>query len=188
LEAGEAESAVVVAHVSADVCLVIDHYEKILQLTFYSYTEAAPILYERNLFDFRSVDQLIQFPKSLLPQRLKSIRSVELHWTFSDAPYAPWDRKTWIEACDALAAMTGLRDLKIELRDDQSPFTGLLNFTRDDVEQGGFEKVQPRSWALQVLSDRGINVDGTFEVRVAWPAEERENLGEKELPFRITRV
>jgi len=84
--------------------------------------------------------------------------------------------------------MTGLRDLKIELRDDQSPFTGLLNFTRDDVEQGGLEKVQPRSWALQVLSDRGINVDGTFEVKVAWPAEERENLGEKELPFRITRV
>jgi len=84
--------------------------------------------------------------------------------------------------------MTGLRSLKIELRDDQSPFTGLLNFTRDGVEQGGFDKVQPRSWALQVLSDKGINVDGTFEVKVAWPAEERENVSEKELPFQVVRV
>jgi hypothetical protein len=87
---------------------------------FKRYTEAVPILYTRNIFDFDSLESLIAFSCTILPKRLDSIRHLrfDLHFQFSlyfseNTPYSDWPR--WERTWRIISTMTRLRDLRANI-------------------------------------------------------------------------
>jgi hypothetical protein len=82
------------------------------------YSEAIPILYKKNIFDFDKLDTLIDFQKTILPQRHNQIRILNFTWHFrgmvrGDAD--PSDIATWRDTCNALASFTQLEELQIHI-------------------------------------------------------------------------
>lgn len=101
-------------------------------LTLASYIETIELIYSEKTFTFNSPDPLIDLRATILPSRLCAIRSlsfstrlwlplqpdvqrlfpklIELPW-----PLPPYDFRTWVEACNVIAQMPGIRDLHILL-------------------------------------------------------------------------
>ncbi|KAI9800270.1 MAG: hypothetical protein M1833_003384 [Piccolia ochrophora] len=141
-----------------------------------SYSEAITILYAHTTFDLAGLDSLLFLSSTILPQRLNTIRSIDLFWDFRylDSPYSdtarpfdfPHDVATWERAWRVLAGMEGLRELKVMLVDN--------DWTLDRVTE---EKI------FQPL--RAVTQPTVFEVDVRWPAS--EGLLLEDVPFRIKR-
>ncbi|KAF2491387.1 hypothetical protein BU16DRAFT_565091 [Lophium mytilinum] len=146
------------------------------------YTEAVPLLYKSNTFDFRNLDVLLDFPKTILPHRFQLIRNLTLQFIFMLArahrPYqvssaqakARKDLEDWQKACAVLAQLKNLRDVAVLLGD------------RREQQGDGWKRV-----VLEALGQ--VRVNGRFVVRLTW----RETEWEKEvaeqgaLPFEIGR-
>jgi len=125
------------------------------------YSETINLLYTRTHFILHQNDTLSDFRSAVLPVRLSSIRSLTLHWQFrsymtfernvlgklESKVFAPWDVKTWEQACKILESMTELRELVIDVR-------------------GGFMYEGYIADMLEYL--RGVNAQA-FRVRVPWP-------------------
>ena len=90
------------------------------------------MLYNENTFDFNHIDPLIDLPNTTGFQNLQSIQSLRLGWTFTfpfkqEVPYhfvglsedrwppPPYDFPTWEAACEAIASMTGLKEIYMRL-------------------------------------------------------------------------
>jgi hypothetical protein len=137
------------------------------------YSEALPILYASNTFDFRSLDTLWQFPTTILPQRLDMIRSINVRFSFRPGEKQERDEIAWRRACKALEGMRGLKRLWVIL---------------DDKREGNREKW----WILQPLV--GVRMEGEFVVRVTWEENVWEHAwrigeweGRCEVPFTLVR-
>ena len=99
----------------------------------YRYSEAIYVLYAHNTFRFINLSTIISFSSIILPQRLKSIRSLHLHWEIHMGYFKlnqtqthrlellerPVDTR-WETVCQILADMSGLRELRVLLL--QHPF------------------------------------------------------------------
>ncbi|KAF2015560.1 hypothetical protein BU24DRAFT_421861 [Aaosphaeria arxii CBS 175.79] len=70
------------------------------------YSEAVHILYATNTFDFLSLRTFVEFPRTILPSRTQSIRTVNLRIAFTTAtgPITGWS-----EACATLKLLKRLR-------------------------------------------------------------------------------
>ncbi|KAF2811796.1 uncharacterized protein BDZ99DRAFT_519043 [Mytilinidion resinicola] len=147
------------------------------------YTEAAPLLYKTNTFDFRNLDVLLAFPTTILPDRFQLIRSLTLQFTFMLArahrPFqarsahgkAQKDLEDWQKACALLAKMKNLRDVAVLLGD------------RREQQPG-------EDWKRAALEALGkVRVDGRFVARLTWVETEweKEAVGQGALPFEIRR-
>ena len=84
-----------------------------------TYSESISLLYERNIFDINHFDTFTYLKRSILPHRLNQIRTLNISWEFvNDYSYdspAPYDLRTWSEACDVLASFKGLQELTVHL-------------------------------------------------------------------------
>lgn len=82
------------------------------------YTEAVSVLYEGNIFDIDHLDTLFYLRRSVLPRRMNQIRSLNFVWYFRTRPDTaapPFDLNTWNEACEVVAGLSGLQDLRVHL-------------------------------------------------------------------------
>lgn len=137
------------------------------------YTEAVPIMYSTNRFDFRNLGTLIQFETTVLPQRFNAIRSLTLQWVFmrglSTLPshaFQVADDEKWEKTCSCIARMKGLRNVLILLGDCRPSHSD--------------------KWLLEPL--RVVKVNGPFVIRVNWPENPWErNLEVEDVPFEIRR-
>lgn len=151
------------------------------------YTEAAPLLYADNTFDFRHVDTLNWFVAVVPPHHLQQIRSLTLQWRIrngissvlpASAPFSgpPWDGATWKRTVAILGSLLNLRSLNLLLG--------------RDVSVTGFETMQ----VLESLCDiRQVgNKRWPFVVRVTWSESEDEKRwledGLVRPPFVIERL
>lgn len=91
------------------------------------YTEAMPVLYGDNTFSMLHLESVMSLADTILPQRLNTIRSVELGWyfyipyplytcKFQPMDYPPNDIATWERVWSILANMEGLVTLRIDLK------------------------------------------------------------------------
>ncbi|RJE21511.1 hypothetical protein PHISCL_06144 [Aspergillus sclerotialis] len=82
------------------------------------YTEAIPVLYETNIFDFDHLDSLLYFYQSVLPQRLDQIRTLNLSFHIREplsSAIPSRDINTWRRTCDTLISFQGLEELRVHL-------------------------------------------------------------------------
>ncbi|KAI9717122.1 MAG: hypothetical protein M1812_004870 [Candelaria pacifica] len=148
------------------------------------YSEAINILYSQNTFIFRDLDTVINFPKTVLPQRWHSIRFLRLEWTFR-YPFEPLytkpsptnnnrpqdDQAKWERACDVISSMDGLQNV-------------ILDLNASFRSRTQHPDVIPVVTLLRPLSD--IKVNGSFIVRVPFPTPEiEEATGSGRIPYRI---
>jgi hypothetical protein len=92
------------------------HLLGLLQTCRAIYSEAIPILYKNNIFDFNKLDTLIDFQKTILPHRHNQIRILNFAWQFrgmSSDVAASSDIARWRNICNALASFTQLEELEI---------------------------------------------------------------------------
>ena len=147
----------------------------LLQTCRQIYTEALPVLYQNNIFDVKSLDALLSFPRTTIHVDL--IRSLRLSWNFCADPLQPrsnptrpprrrllfsdaippFDLDTWLQACNFLSKMKGLKDLVIM------------------VEGVGWISQNPESASQLLLPLTGVRVGRRFEVHVPWEANEWED-------------
>lgn len=97
-----------------------------------SYVEGIDVLYTTNTIHMASREMLLNIDRLLLPQRLSSIRSVELVWDFSPFPWdareiKPYgDLKSWNRFLEALPAkFTNVRQFYLAVQGQVVP--GLRN-------------------------------------------------------------
>ncbi len=143
------------------------------------YTEAIQVLYGDTTFSMRHLADVDLFAATILPQRLNTVRSVELGWSFY-FPYPPYTRKlhytrfdvtnidAWERVWSILANMEGLRKLRVDL---VGRWIEPLTAEEETRMLGPAMKVQrPRVW----------------NIRVDWqcPGLDWEAEG---APFRVTR-
>ncbi|KAJ0422009.1 hypothetical protein BJY00DRAFT_94417 [Aspergillus carlsbadensis] len=145
------------------------------------YTEALPILYEKNTFALRSSSTISALPQHILPARLNSIRSIHfstraiftaLTNSVAAYPVPEWSFNTtasWLTAWGVLASMSGLRELVVTL----------------DAEWGyDLERTIP--WLLGPM--RGVCVE-EYRVLVVCEVDLEGVIGGLgELPFRLEVV
>lgn len=89
------------------------------------YTEAVNLLYSCNTFHFIDLDMISYFAGTILPQRLHTIRSLNLTWCYGYCfqPYSekgainhpPFGKNTWEREWQVIASMKGLRRLHFTL-------------------------------------------------------------------------
>jgi hypothetical protein len=88
------------------------------------YQEAIPLLYSTNTFDFDSIPPLLYLAQTIRPQRLESIRYLQLSFNlfmvgaFAPEPRTdyPFDMGTWQRVWKMVRTrMKGLRDLEVTL-------------------------------------------------------------------------
>lgn len=90
----------------------------LLQSCRKAYMEGISILYQDNLFDLNHIDTLFYLQRSVLPQRLAELRSLNLSWNFTyslASSSVPYNLATWREACGVLASLPGLQTLRVRL-------------------------------------------------------------------------
>ena len=93
-----------------------------------SYKESVNLLYSANVFDFRRTDSLIRLPKVILPHRTQQIRRIQFSTGFAcyhpenlppglpaDFWNLPDDRRQWPAACEVLASLRHLQQLRINI-------------------------------------------------------------------------
>lgn len=80
------------------------------------YSEATPILYSSNTFDFRSLAVFTQFPTTILPQRFKNIRSLQIRFSFLELDHITLE-EYWGQNLDLFLKMKGLRQLVLTIED-----------------------------------------------------------------------
>ena len=90
------------------------------------YTEVAPLLYSTNTFKVDDLDLLIYLDQTIRPNRMASIRYLQIVWTFNPrvpftAPvpnlFRPMDDETWVRFWNIIATrMTGLQGLDVAIR------------------------------------------------------------------------
>lgn len=88
----------------------------------YRYTEAIHMLYAHNTFLVDHLDTVVNLSCTIFPQRLASIRSLQLTWTFHHLCLEsrfqllpPDDGATWEQACQIIASMKGLRSFRLTM-------------------------------------------------------------------------
>ena len=84
------------------------------------YFEAIDLLYSTKTLVMTQPGTLILLQKLILPQRLRAVRSLRLHWWLCGLPpsspvHVQDCLLEWTNLCSVLATMEGLRDLCIEL-------------------------------------------------------------------------
>lgn len=128
------------------------------------YSECIDLVYSRLIFSFNDPLHITWLASTTLPHRLAQITTVRLRWRFVDvnavypqgpcykvAFIPPYNAKDWESACQALASMTGLQDLRIFL--DAEPMAG----RRDD-------------WSSEVYAQLAlITTPPTFDVYYRYP-------------------
>lgn len=132
------------------------------------YSEGITILYQNNTFDFNHIDTILNLSQTTLPDRLRCIRRMSLHWyfmypmdtRFPDWPGPPHSTEAWDAVCHVLAGLTELRELYLHL---------------------GGHPTRPRTVKRLIKSLKAIRTTETFDVflpRVdgSWPGR---------LPFRL---
>lgn len=136
------------------------------------YTEAMPVLYGENTFSMLHLYSVTSLAETVLPQRLHTIRKVELGWYFY-VPYPlyrrrgksvigqpttmdecpPYDIATWERVWDILAGMEGLRELRVDL---VGRWSETLTKDEEGMLLGPALKVErPRVWEMRVEWDGG---------------------------------
>ncbi|KAL3451472.1 hypothetical protein BJX65DRAFT_304056 [Aspergillus insuetus] len=112
------------------------------------YSESIPILYQSNTLAFNNPLRILDLPRSILPSRLQTIRSIQIEKTLHEPPRdgdiieKRLEREAldiWRKACAVLAEMSGLQKL-------------LVYFSNHDHYLGGVDIVP----YLQPMAD--INV------------------------------
>lgn len=89
------------------------------------YSEVIDLVYSSNIFHVRHVDTMIDLGRTLLPQRLQTLRHLRLSWPFhfefgfdADHPLEnapPYSRKHWAAAWSVINDMTALESLQVDL-------------------------------------------------------------------------
>ncbi|KAL3488212.1 hypothetical protein BJX62DRAFT_240247 [Aspergillus germanicus] len=109
------------------------------------YSETIPILYQSNTLAFNNPLRILDLPRSLLPSRLQTIRSIQVEKTLHEPPRDGDDigkrlereaLDLWRKACAVLAEMSGLQKL-------------LVYFSSHDHYPGGVDIVP----YLQAMAD-----------------------------------
>ena len=85
------------------------------------YEECIPLLYATNTFLYNDLRDIVHFSRTVLPQRLASIRhlqiSLHVFSTEDGNRFASNQRKAWKRAWKVIAKqMTGLRDLSLDIK------------------------------------------------------------------------
>ncbi|KAF2002458.1 hypothetical protein P154DRAFT_520931 [Amniculicola lignicola CBS 123094] len=117
------------------------------------YTEAVHVLYTQNTFSFQNAKTLVQFASTILPERLNSIRSLYIRFTFHPPPKRNEDVDFYRKACTILRGMQGLRKLLIVLPGEK------LEGTRSN---GGGREIQ----LLKELHDVKVREGGEYRLFV----------------------
>ncbi|KAF2812495.1 uncharacterized protein BDZ99DRAFT_569164 [Mytilinidion resinicola] len=144
------------------------------------YSETVDILYSHNTFSFDDLDALNWFGLTTLPRRRELI--TKLHFEYELVKTAqifqpqlpPNDTKTWIDACNVLASMTNLQELRIIVN---SP----SGYSANNVFPLFPEFLEPLSH---------LSIAGRFDVYVPWPANHpaENRLVPAEASFEIKRL
>jgi hypothetical protein len=161
----------------SDGCLAL------LQTCRQIYNEASRILYRTNTFDANHPQTLLFLARTLRPERLESIRYLQLTWSGrlpmieNDADKEPDDLKTWEDMWDTVGErMSGLRSLKLKLTlvDDVVSLQWLqftrTRWTRNDVQ---FEKMLERL-KMKVRGLSNFELDLEMPEEVDWSIKELE--------------
>ncbi|OCK84925.1 hypothetical protein K432DRAFT_439645 [Lepidopterella palustris CBS 459.81] len=144
------------------------------------YSEAINILYSTNTFAFDDIDALLWFGSTVLPQRLSLVTSLHFDWVFLRSfltrteARPPNDKPTWENACEVLASMTKLRNLKVNIKMQSS------------YGPPQFNPLYPEF--LDPLCS--VHVNGNFEVYVPWPEDHLMEIQTvpRDAPFQIRRL
>jgi hypothetical protein len=145
----------------------------LLQSCRKAYTESISILYQDNVFDLNHIDTLFYLQRSVLPQRLAEIHSLNLSWNFT-YPIAispvPYNLATWAEACGVLASLPELQTLRVRL-------------TGGDVSPGEDRK---NRWGPLLEAMKKIKSVREFEVSLPWSVVECESAARSVMyPFKL---
>ncbi|KAF2493187.1 hypothetical protein BU16DRAFT_563365 [Lophium mytilinum] len=143
------------------------------------YSETIDILYSHNTFSFDDLDALNWFGLTTLPHRRELITTLhfkyELVKSFQTVQpqLPPNDTKTWIDACNVLASMSNLQELRIVV---ESHF----GYSANNVFP-----LFPEF--LDYLCD--LSVAGRFDVHVPWPRDHpaEYKLVPAKAPFEVKR-
>lgn len=164
------------------------------------YSETIDLIYSGNTFDFNSADTILSLSQTILPSRLNLLRVVRLEHSFPrflyalsrpdtvsspkdipssdldqffESPYtvAPFDAKTWKQACSVLASLTDLQKLYMHLGGDplNEPWQGQDN-------------IKPILGSLMQIQQPGLLV---FEVSVPWNEDPETEYNVEGAPFRL---
>lgn len=142
------------------------------------YSESIDILYSKNTFNFRRVDELIYISQTILPQRYNTIRSAQLTRTVpvsarvmdpKDASFSRNDQGVWEQACRILGRMEALEDLKVTIWKEDGMWYSYL---------------EPP--LLEPL--RKLKVSGHFVVELPWPTLPSSKPETEDAPFQICRT
>jgi hypothetical protein len=146
------------------------------RLTGDRYSEAAPILYARNIFHFYDPGDIRHFSRSILPQRLNVVQSLLIDWErvfsiFNRDNKGPKlnqeELKLWCETWAIIGKMEALMEVRVTLKSHQ------------------FEVPKERRITMcrPMMEIRGLR---TFELMVPWDDTMDWGFAEK-APFRIVR-
>lgn len=164
------------------------------------YSETIDLIYSGNTFDFNSPDTILSLSQTILPCRLNILRVVRLEHSFpnflytlsrpdivsspkgiplsdqvqfTESPYtvAPFDAKTWKQACSVLASLVGLQELYMHLGGPPLKEPGVM---RDNIK--------PILGSLMQIRQPGLLV---FEVSVPWNEDPETVYNVEGAPFRL---
>ena len=136
------------------------------------YSEAINLLYSTNTLVMTQPGTLILLQKLIVPQRLRAVRSLRLHWWLCGLPpsspiHVQDCLLDWTNICSVLATMKGLRDLCIELA-----MTEVWKF-------------YPLVFGARVLKPlQAVARLKDFELRMPFP-ESFATVDRAEMPFRV---
>jgi hypothetical protein len=140
------------------------------------YTEAMPVLYESNVFDFKHLDTLLYLNRTVLSQRLRQIRVLNLSWHLRHGVTEydpPNDFTSWRETCLVLATFTGLQDLSVHVVS--------RHFIRGSLYE---EDCRPLLEALTLIKPAK-----RFDVYLPWTEDQcGEVANDGGYPFRLTPI
>ncbi len=151
-----------------------------LPLTPCRYTEAIGTLYAENIFDINHVSTVIYLSRSILPQRMNTIRSLQLDWYVKHPMYLdpvrdrgppfytvlpPHDAGTWEKVWQIIARMEGLRELSVSVRGRGmmlwGAFEQLLQPLMAVKQVTRFEVVIPMEWESPYMAGAPFRLKGS---------------------------
>lgn len=150
------------------------------------YSETVDLIYRKNMFDIDNLDTIISLSRTVMFSRLNLIRVLRLQYSFrfyiwslydpsaKDKDPAPYNAKTWIEACNVLAGLIGLEELYMHLG-------GYLPF---DDPSGSWTPKLAEPLFKPLIQVRQTRI---FDISVPW-AEDTELKRKYEIegaPFRL---
>ncbi|KAJ9641995.1 hypothetical protein H2201_004530 [Coniosporium apollinis] len=149
------------------------------------YSESINILYTHNTFSLNDLDSLRYLSSTLIPPRLALIKTLHLHWSFTEplydivhelfrdaglytSLYPPHDEATWEECWRIISTqMTGLREIRVAITDGP----------------GRWDETQERKM-LEPLRKVNMSSGGSFEIALPWQGTYRHA---RDAPFTIVR-